>query len=182
MKKDKILLIDMCEDDLHSLEFVKPIEDILIKEHKEYFVKKYFEINQSCLEKCSHLIISGNSLMDKDYLNYKEDFSFLKEFDKPVLGICAGMQIILLTFGGRLVKSHEIGAQEIFFKENFLGLDKKADIYLLHNYSVENIKDFEIFAKSKNSIQAVKHKNKKIYGVMFHPEVRNNIMIVNFLK
>ena len=39
-----------------------------------------------------------------------------------------------------------------------------------------------ILATSENSIQAVKHVGKEIYGISFHPEVRNETVISNFLK
>ena len=42
-------------------------------------------------------------------------------------------------------------------------------------------KDFIKFTKSKIP-QAIKHKEKKIYGVLFHPEVRNKELILNFVK
>ncbi|GBE19747.1 MAG TPA: hypothetical protein ENG87_04950 [Candidatus Pacearchaeota archaeon] len=182
MKNPIVLLIDMCKEDLHSLEFVRPIEEILIKEGRKYFVKKCSEIDDASLKKCSCVIISGTSLMDEDYLNYKDRFLFLKNFKKPVLGICAGMQIIAMIFSGKLAKSQEIGPQRIFFKRKFLGLEGDINVYSLHNYSVKNIKSFEVFAESEKSIQAFKHRDREIYGVMFHPESRNKKLIANFLK
>jgi anthranilate/para-aminobenzoate synthase component II len=34
----------------------------------------------------------------------------------------------------------------------------------------------------KEIVQAVKHQTKEIYGVLFHPEVRQKEMIANFVK
>ena len=50
----------------------------------------------------------------------------------------------------------------------------------MHNNYVDfsNL-DFEIFAGNK-IVQSVKHKEKEIYGVLFHPEVRQKDMILNF--
>ena len=46
------------------------------------------------------------------------------------------------------------------------------------NWDFSNL-DFEIFAGNKIS-QGIKHKKKRIYGVLFHPEVRQKDMILNF--
>ena len=59
---------------------------------------------------------------------------------------------------------------------------KEFEAYELHNYSVKPSKDFEILAKSKKCVQAIKHKSKPIYGILFHPEVRNKWIIKRFLK
>jgi GMP synthase-like glutamine amidotransferase len=53
--------------------------------------------------------------------------------------------------------------------------------YSLHNFAVESSDEFEILAESKKCLQAIKNKQKPIYGVLFHPEVRNPAIIKNFL-
>ena len=58
----------------------------------------------------------------------------------------------------------------------------KFQAYNLHNYSVQDCDKFTILATSENGIQAVKHVTKDIYGISFHPEVRNEKIISNFLK
>jgi GMP synthase (glutamine-hydrolysing) len=66
-------------------------------------------------------------------------------------------------------------------KENplFLG-DFKA--YVLHNFSVESSETFETLAQSAKCLQAVKYKQKNIYGILFHPEVRNQEVLKQFIK
>jgi GMP synthase (glutamine-hydrolysing) len=41
---------------------------------------------------------------------------------------------------------------------------------------------FDIFCEGNGVVQAVKHKERPIYGVLFHPEVRNKNLILEFLK
>ncbi|HII85303.1 TPA: hypothetical protein HA273_01700 [Candidatus Bathyarchaeota archaeon] len=52
----------------------------------------------------------------------------------------------------------------------------------MHNYSLESPKDFEVLATSEKCVQAIKHKSKNIYGVLFHPEVRNQEIIRRFVQ
>jgi len=190
-----ILIINTCKEKLHYFEFVKPIEDVLRNNKIKFFTKHYSQIKEPDLEKADKVIICGTSLKDNDFMNNIEKFEWIRKFEKPIFGICAGMQVIgtlfflekrKLVFQKKnyscLKKMTEIG----FFKEkfdNFLGLNGEQEVYHLHNYYVDfsDILDFEVFAKNKIS-QAVKRKEKEIYGVLFHPEVRQKEMIINFAK
>jgi GMP synthase-like glutamine amidotransferase len=53
--------------------------------------------------------------------------------------------------------------------------------YELHNYSAESSPDFDVLAESKKCVQAIKHKKKAVYGVLFHPEVRNKEILERFI-
>jgi GMP synthase (glutamine-hydrolysing) len=181
VKRKMILLINTCQEKLHYYEFVKPIEDILKNSEIKFFTKHYKEVSNKDLEKAKKVIICGTSLKDNNLLNNLNRFSWLKDFNKPVFGICAGMQIIGLVFGSKLEKGGEIGFYNESFKANFLGLKDNEEVYHIHNYYVTVPNDFELFANS-NIPQAIKHKTKLIYGVLFHPEVRNKDLILNFLK
>ena len=171
-----ILLINICKEKLHFYEFVKPVEDILKKGNVKYFIKNYREVTKKDLERADKIIICGTSLKDNDFLENLESFSWLKDFDKPVLGICGGMHIIGLVFGGKLMKRKEIGLKEIDFEKTFLGVKGKREVYYIHEYYVKS-QEFESFADGN----AVNHKNKNVYGVVFHPEVRNRELIETFV-
>ena len=182
-----ILLINICKEKLHYLEFVKPIEDILKKEKIGFFVRKYKEVSKEDLNKADKVIICGTSLGDNDF-SLSENarfFSWISDFDKPILGICGGMQVIARVFGARIKKEQEIG----FFKEKvhkpFFGLEGFNEVYHLHNYYPDLYfsDELEAYAVSdKNIVQAFKHKTREIYGVLFNTEVRQKLMIENFAK
>ncbi len=181
----KILIINTCKEKLHYFEFVKPIEDIIKNINEKYITLHYFELTKKDLEKTDKIIICGTSLKDMEYLKYIDKFNFLKSINKKVLGICSGMQIICLIFECKLVKGVEIGKTLVNFPENFLGLQEEKEVYSLHTLTIKEDKilrkNFNIFSKSKY-IQAIKHKQKEIYGVLFHPEVRQKALILEFIK
>lgn len=195
--RTKILLINICSEKLHYFEFVKPIEDIIKKEKLKWFTRYYKKVNKKDIKRASKIIICGTSLKDNSFLKNIKKFSWIKTFNRPLLGICAGMQIIGLLFGGKLKRKTEIGYYTEIFK-NFLGLKDKVQVYHLHNNYVDfgffnnKLNDqsqfndqFKLFSVShgKEKIpQAVKHKNKEIYAVLFHPEVRQKKFIANFCK
>ena len=176
-----ILIISICKEKLHELEFLKPIEDILQDSNMKYFVKHYKNVNDNDLNKSDKIIICGTSLKDDEFLEDFEKFSWIKDCEKLIFGICGGMQIISLVFGGKLKKKQEIGFFIENFKKEFLSFEGEQQVYHLHNKYVTLPKDFEKFTSS-DIPQAVKHKTKPIYGVLFHPEVRNKEMVENFCR
>lgn len=99
----------------------------------------------------------------------------------PVLGICAGHQFMARHFGGSAEPSKipEFGKIELTLlvenNELFDGVPKKSIVWESHNDEVAELpKDFEVLAKSENcKIQAMRHKNKPLYGLQFHPEVEH---------
>ncbi|MCX6742598.1 MAG: gamma-glutamyl-gamma-aminobutyrate hydrolase family protein [Candidatus Pacearchaeota archaeon] len=191
-----ILIINICKEELHELEFIKPVLNIVKSGKKKCIVEHYLKIKPKVIEKADKIIICGTSLKDFDYLEGKNKFNFLKKTDKPVLGICAGMQLIALAFGCEVVKGKEIGLTRIKFDKGFLGAgegdEKEIDVYDLHNMIVKDDKNlrknFDVFASSLSNtgivqtVQAIKHKEKEIYGTLFHPEVRQRGIITKFIE
>jgi len=176
-----ILIINICKEKLHYFEFVKPVLDILEKNKISYLTKHYLDLEDDDLNKADKVIICGTSLFDNGFIKNIDRFLWIKNFKNPIMGICGGMQIIGLVFGGRLKKKTEIGFYYEDFKKEFLGLFREQEVYHLHNYYIDfyKLKEFEIYSENK-VIQAVKHWDKEIYGVLFHPEVRQKSLIRNF--
>jgi GMP synthase-like glutamine amidotransferase len=50
------------------------------------------------------------------------------------------------------------------------------------NCIIKPSNDFFVLAKSQKCVQAIQHKIKPLFGVMFHPEVRNPEIIEKFLN
>ena len=175
-----ILIIDMIErrNSLHFEEFVRPVFDIVAE---KYDIIHFSELNNKIIEKFDKIILCGTALKDNEYLNHIEKFEWLKKIEKPVLGICAGAQVIAKVFGSEIIEGEEIGffKLEINKKDKILENVDMHEIYCLHTKSLVCPKGFEIIAKTKYP-QIIKKDN--IYGVLFHPEVRNKKLIHNFVK
>ena len=109
-----ILVVDMnfLENPFGFHEFVEPIV-LIAKELEKCNVKHYLEIKEKNLENYDKIILSGSAMKNTVTLDQTEQFKWLRDCDKPVLGICAGMQTIGLVFGGCLKKCREIGMIEI---------------------------------------------------------------------
>jgi GMP synthase-like glutamine amidotransferase len=178
-----ILVVDMNwkPESLGYYEFVTPILAV-VEKLDNCTVKHYLEVSKRDLARCDKVILSGTALKDNEFLSNPERFQWLKEIEKPVLGICAGMEIIGMVFEARLNQSLEIGMTAITsIKENPL-FTGNFRAYSLHSIYVETSDRFEVLAQSTKCIQALKHKTKPIYGVLFHPEVRNYEIIKKFIE
>ncbi len=178
-----ILLVDMNwkRDSLGYYEFVLPFLAIA-QEFEECTVKHYTEVSTADLEGCSRVIMSGTALKDNSTLSEPEKFEWLKTLNKPVLGVCAGMQTAGVVFGLVLTHCVEVGMTQIQTLNASPLFSGSFRAYSLHNFSVESSDEFEVLAESEKCMQAMKHKQRPIYGVLFHPEVRNADIVKRFLQ
>ncbi len=178
-----ILVVDMNSkvNSLGFFEFVSPIVAVA-NELDDCRVKHYTEVSNQNLSQCSRIILSGTALKDNVASNQPEKFSWLKEVDKPVLGICAGIQAIGVVFGSQLTSCLEIGMTQITTRKENPLFSESFRAYSLHKYSVDPSAEFEVLAESAQCIQAIKHKKKPLFGVLFHPEVRNTEIIKRFIQ
>ena len=169
-----ILIIKTNKNKLHDEEFVKPVTYLL----KDFKVAGHKTIKNGDLENAEKVIITGTSLKDDDYLKDLKKFYWLKDFKKPILGICAGMQIIGKVFGAEIIKDKQIGVFEarIIKKDNLFRYVKQ--VYSLHNYNNSLPENFEILLESNGTIAAIRKEN--ILCTSFHPEVLNKEVIKKF--
>jgi GMP synthase (glutamine-hydrolysing) len=114
----------------------------------------------------------------------------------PILGICYGLQLMAHQLGGEvdLAARREYGFAEFFVDDPsdlFSGFSRNGSasttVWMSHGDHLAAIPHgFEPIGHTENSpICAIRNKEKKIYGVQFHPEVahtpRGNEILSNFL-
>lgn len=159
---------------------------------------------------CDGLIVSGRAIdLNPKYYNEEAieatnlckeydgedplDFTLIKAFheaNKPILGICAGLQSINVVFGGSLYQDipnhcieeiqgrHKIQIQENSFIYQYYQEDK-IQVNSLHHQAIKEVaKNFKVTAISEEGIvEAIEYNN--IIGVQWHPEV---MMDIGFFK
>jgi GMP synthase (glutamine-hydrolysing) len=180
-----ILIIDCCSgrESLSYDEFVRPVLGIAM-ERDACAARHISQVEGNDLLSADGIIICGTALMDNDFLKHARRFIALKRLEKPVLGICAGMQIISKVFGGGIERLQEIGMTRIRVvkKDPLFSGKREFGAYSLHNLCAKLPPSFTELARSSGCLQAFRHDMKPVYGVLFHPEVRNRWIIDNFLK
>ncbi len=179
-----ILILDLCyrESSLSHDEFVTPIASIVEKAGFPTRVIHYSRITPEDAASARGIILCGTALKDNAFADRPGDFSWISGWHSPVLGICAGMQVLALVFGGSLVQSREIGMRKIRVVKNDMLIvpEGEFEAYELHNFSVVPPDSFGVLAGSEECVQVMKHCKRPIWGVMFHPEVRNEWVVENF--
>lgn len=110
----------------------------------------------------------------------------------PVLGICYGLQLMVLQLGGVTspAKEKEFGGAKLeilVFDKLFKGLKQEEKCWMSHGDRVDiPPPGFQVTARTIQApVAAISNESKKIYGVQFHPEVihtpRGNDILQNFL-
>ena len=103
-----ILIISTCSEKLSEREFVTPISKI-VGEYK-YKISHYTECTEENINEFEKILICGTSLQDNLYQKDIGKFKrILTNFEKPILGICSGMQIVCTIFEDKIIKNLEIG-------------------------------------------------------------------------
>jgi GMP synthase (glutamine-hydrolysing) len=173
------LVIDLCQRDLSRSEFVEPIARIVGEGAR---VKRYHDVEPEEVEAATSVVICGTAMADDGYLEDLDAFEWLASTGTPVLGICAGMQLIGLANGGRLVEDKEIGMTRIEPVSGNPLVTGPMEVYNLHRYGLVDLSGFRVLARSERGVQAMAHDERPLYGVIFHPEVRRGNVVSRFLK
>ena len=98
----------------------------------------------------------------------------------PILGVCFGHQIIAKAMGTEIVQmdDYEIGYREINFDDTeiFRGLRESEYPFSTHQDRIEEVpENMERIAETDVCIQGIKHEEKPVFGVQFHPELTPDV-------
>jgi GMP synthase (glutamine-hydrolysing) len=127
----------------------------------------------------SGIVLSGGpaSVLDADAPFAHPE---LLELGVPVLGICYGLQWICHALGGLVetAEDREYGRAQLKLERSdplFAGLEERAarSVWMSHGDRVLRLPaGFEVLASSDHSpFAAVRHRERPLYGIQFHPEV-----------
>src|SRR5690625_650998 len=133
------------------------------------------------------IILSGGPHSVYDENSFRCDEGIF-DLGIPVLGICYGMQLMALHYGGKVEKANnrENGKAEIDQNHDallFKDAPKNQNVWMSHGDKVVDIPaSFQVDATSPSTpVAAMSHPEKKLYGVQFHPEVRHTEYGTNLL-
>lgn len=161
----------------NETKYIQELTHILYKH--EVLLMDWHAIDEATISQVDCIIISGSSLYSvrtkPDVYNQQE--TIISENTKPILGICAGFQLLAYTYGGTIIKSTKritgIETMDILAKDDplFANLPNQT-VYEGHKLIVTKLPETLLgLAKSKYGYEVIRHATRLQYGVQFHPEV-----------
>jgi GMP synthase (glutamine-hydrolysing) len=179
----KILIVNSAPQ---TEEFVAPITRILAGAGLQSDTVSYDNIPTD-QESYSGVIISASPQGDDIVEDHTPYFQWIKQTDKPVLGICHGHQVIGVMHGADLIRDTQSENEDmtIIIKEDhplFAGYNKSMRVASYHNDAITLPEGFRLMASSERCrVQAMAHRTKRLYTVQFHAE-KNPEIILNFAE
>lgn len=146
------------------------------------------DINDYKSDDVKAIILSGgpSSVVEENSPQISEE---IFKLDKPVLGICYGLQLMCHYLGGKVEPSdkREYGKAHIQLKSDHkLFNDVKNDsiVWMSHGDKVLEIpSDFRIIGSTEvTEVSAIANDEQNFYGVQFHPEVTHTEFGKEILK
>ena len=143
-------------------------------------IKKYKAMKHEFPEDPEVVVISGSTsgiYEDEEWIDelVQKTEEYI-ENDVPVLGLCFGHQIIAKAMGADVVQmdNYEVGYRPVEFEDSeiFEGLDSVEYPFNTHQDKVVNMpEELEAIAETEVCNQGIRHTEKPVYGVQFHPEL-----------
>ncbi len=137
------------------------------------------------------IILSGGPKSTSDDDAPDIDFEALKGYGVPVLGVCYGMQLLNIKFGGSVKASNhrEYGGAALHVQGDsplYFGVTDKSQVWMSHSDTVEDLgESVQVIATNQKGTPVSLCWNELFYGIQYHPEVTHshegNVILRNFL-
>jgi GMP synthase (glutamine-hydrolysing) len=159
--------------------YTKNLIDLLNKLKIKFDLQTPESLNLETIKKYDSFILSGRRKNEKK-IN-KINSKIIKhsiQYDKKLLGICYGAEILALTLGGtiRKINSLQKGSEKIrFCTHNELCNDTML-VFESHNFEISKLPDsLTPIGESDNcKYEVIQYEKKPIFGTQFHPEMSDD--------
>ena len=159
-----------------------PIPNNLVNTSSEYSDHPLLEQWLNLLNINALLLSGGNDIGVDAQRDVTENFllKWAEKHNKPVLGICRGMQMMGLHVGGKLIKvSGHVNTRHKLQYDKVSTIKTVESVNSYHNYALEGCPDvFSVLAKSDDgNIEAIRHRELPWEAWMWHPERESRFLI-----
>ena len=159
--------------------YTKNLVNFLNKKNIQFEKQTPDYLNLENLEKYDSFILSGRRKNEQktNKINSKIVLHSLKH-EKKLLGICYGAEILALTLGGTIKKTHlpQKGNENVkIVKENMI-CNNNLQVFESHGFEISKLPDLIIsIGESDNcKYEIIQYKKKPIFGTQFHPEMSSD--------
>ncbi len=172
------------------LDFGSQYTQLIVRRVRElgYFAKLYAIEDFPDIGKPGAIILSGGPKSTSEVDAPDLDFEALQAFNVPVLGVCYGMQLLNIKFGGTVEASNrrEYGPASLFPAECiglYEGISASSQVWMSHSDTVKIIPEgAKVIASNQHGTPVSLQWNDCFFGIQFHPEVTHSHQGLRILK
>ena len=154
-------------------------------------VVEHDEVKVGDLAAYTHVVLSPGPGHPADPADFAVGRDVLLAADRPVLGVCLGMQGLVTAYGGvvdRIEPVHgEVASVRHDGRSVFAGIPSPVEVVRYHSLAAVSVPEaLEVTARSEDGVvMGVRHRSLPLEGVQFHPESvlseHGAAMVENFL-
>ncbi len=179
------------------------LESITAISPSEFIIKHYREVYADLVRKCAAdlVILSGrkSNWTEEEMPLFEGVHQLARTCNVPLLGICAGHQLLGAAFGAKMdyISASKRTEEDGYVPVRVVGKDKILEglgthfvVREKHYWELKEVPaGFTLLASTDvTPIQCIKDNNRPVYGVQFHPEWYNEsypdgkVILANFLR
>ncbi|RYD32643.1 MAG: glutamine-hydrolyzing GMP synthase [Verrucomicrobiaceae bacterium] len=172
------------------LDFGSQYTQLIVRRVRElgYFAKLYAIEDFPDIGEPGAIILSGGPKSTSEADAPDLDFTKLMDFGVPVLGVCYGMQLLNIKFGGSVEASsrREYGPAELLLEETtglYDGVSTSSQVWMSHSDTVKVIPEgARVIARNQHGTPVSLQWSDHCFGIQFHPEVTHSHQGLRILK
>lgn len=164
------------------VDFGSQYTQLIVRRVRElgYFAKLYALEEFGEMGKPGAIILSGGPKSTSEADAPDIDFDRLRAYGAPVLGVCYGMQLLNIKFGGSVEASdrREYGPAGLFPKVAeglYEGISHESQVWMSHSDTVKVIPEgARVLAENQHGTPVSLQWGEGYFGIQFHPEVTHS--------
>jgi GMP synthase (glutamine-hydrolyzing), C-terminal domain or B subunit/GMP synthase (glutamine-hydrolyzing), N-terminal domain or A subunit len=172
------------------LDFGSQYTQLIVRRVRElgYFATLYAIEDFPNIGKPGAIILSGGPKSTSEPDAPDLDFDSLMAFGVPVLGVCYGMQLLNIKFGGTVEASNrrEYGPAALLIEETtglYEGVSTSSQVWMSHSDTVKVIPEgARVIARNQHGTPVSLQWADDFFGIQFHPEVTHSHEGLRILK
>ncbi len=170
------------ERQIAVIDFGSQYTQLIVRRIRElgYFSKLYQPEELRETGSPAAIILSGGPRSTLEEGAPDIDFDYLKSLDVPVLGVCYGMQLLNIRWGGQVKpgNSREYGPATLVPCQAdtlFQGVSRESQIWMSHSDTVSALPEgAEVLARNQHDVPVAIRWTDNFFGIQFHPEVTHS--------
>ncbi|NKB25312.1 MAG: glutamine-hydrolyzing GMP synthase [Kiritimatiellae bacterium] len=164
------------------IDFGSQYTQLIVRRIREqgYLARLFQPSELNVLKEINAIILSGGPRSVKEKNAPDIDFEYLKDLNIPVLGVCYGMQLLNIKWGGQvtpgIVREYGPATLSISDPQTLLkDVSNHSQIWMSHSDTVSQLPEgCRVLGENAAGIPVALQWNEQFYGIQFHPEVSHS--------